>query len=128
MLKGEVPTIYGDGEQLRDYVYVGDVVRANLLAIKKLLEGVDLSTVSSIDTLAYNVGTGQGTSVNELFRLLKEATDYKGEAVYGQSVRKGRTCTAVEDYTWRSGRMSSSVYSLGQAYLRYSFPSRRSSS
>jgi len=83
MLKGEVPTIYGDGKQLRDYVYVGDVVRANLLAMGRLLEGLDLSAVSSIDTLAYNIGMGRGTSVNELFRLLMEATGYKGEAIHG---------------------------------------------
>ncbi|HBG22993.1 MAG TPA: hypothetical protein DDW83_07035, partial [Peptococcaceae bacterium] len=39
MLKGETLTIFGDGEQLRDYVYVGDIVQANLLALKYLEKG-----------------------------------------------------------------------------------------
>lgn len=83
MLTGETPTVYGDGEQLRDYVYVEDVVQANLLAVQKILNGIDPAAVRSIDDLAYNIGTGRGISVNELFRLLKEATGFQGEANYG---------------------------------------------
>jgi UDP-glucose 4-epimerase len=53
-------TIYGDGTQTRDYVFVGDVAYANLLAsTAELLEG-------DIDASAFNVGTGVETSVNEL--------------------------------------------------------------
>ena len=51
-------TIYGDGEQTRDYVYVGDVARANLAALNTPASG------------AFNIGTGVETSVNELFRSL----------------------------------------------------------
>jgi UDP-glucose 4-epimerase len=51
-------TIYGDGEQTRDYVYVGDVVRANLAALNTPASG------------AFNVGTGLETSVNQLYRSL----------------------------------------------------------
>ena len=58
MLRRIKPTINGDGEQLRDYVYVGDVVRANLLVLEKG------------DNDAFNVGWGKGTSVNEIFRQL----------------------------------------------------------
>ncbi|HHW43034.1 MAG TPA: NAD-dependent epimerase/dehydratase family protein [Desulfotomaculum sp.] len=83
MLRGETPTIYGDGEQLRDYVYVGDVVRANLLALRKIMNGINLQLVDGIDALAYNIGTGLGTSVNELFRLLADITGYTGRVVYG---------------------------------------------
>ncbi|MDN5347984.1 MAG: UDP-glucose 4-epimerase [Clostridia bacterium] len=83
MLKGETPTIYGDGEQLRDYVYVGDVVQANLLALQRLIRGSSFSSADYLDAAAYNIGTGRGTSVNELFRLLKGITGYNGEAVYG---------------------------------------------
>jgi UDP-glucose 4-epimerase len=54
-------TINGTGEQTRDYVYVGDVARANVLA----LEG-------EVPNGAYNVGTGIETSVNELYELLRE--------------------------------------------------------
>jgi UDP-glucose 4-epimerase len=51
-------TIYGDGEQTRDYVYVGDVARANLAALSTSASG------------AFNIGTGRETSVNQLFRAL----------------------------------------------------------
>ncbi len=57
--------IFGDGEQTRDYVYVGDVVRANLL----LSEG-HLPAAKSLDQRGFNVGTGVETSVNELARTL----------------------------------------------------------
>jgi len=105
MLAGETPVIYGDGEQLRDYVYVGDVVRANLLAMRRLLDGRERKSAQSdpggaagagapgesapapgvpgVDGPAYNIGTGVGTSVNELFALLSDLTGYRGEAQRG---------------------------------------------
>jgi UDP-glucose 4-epimerase len=61
MAAGRTSTINGSGEQTRDYVYVEDVVRANVLA----LEG-------KVPSGAYNVGTGVETSVNELYELLSE--------------------------------------------------------
>lgn len=82
MLRGEVPVIYGDGEQLRDYVYVADVVRANLLALEKLGNGMSPKLLGHLDAAAYNIGTGRGTSVNELFLLLKRVVGYAGEAAY----------------------------------------------
>ena len=69
MLKGEQPTIYGDGNQLRDYVYVGDVAEANLIALEKG------------DNQTYNIGTGKGVSVKELFVYLKEIIKFEKEAV-----------------------------------------------
>jgi UDP-glucose 4-epimerase len=63
MLTGEQPVIYGDGEQTRDFVYVGDVVRANLEALDFCGSGV------------FNVGTSQETSVNKLFRKIREKTE-----------------------------------------------------
>ena len=57
---GVVPEIHWDGEQSRDFVYVGDCAYANLLA----LEGGDGQ--------AYNVGTGIGTSINTLFHTLMD--------------------------------------------------------
>lgn len=139
MLAGETPVIYGDGEQLRDYVYVGDVVQANLLAMQRLqklrkagggapeatfemnclqdtLEGAPFDVRAGetaaigpiapekiasggvapegiapkgnaarcgVNALAYNIGTGKGTSVNELFAILRDLTGYTGEAVHG---------------------------------------------
>ncbi|MEK6769405.1 MAG: NAD-dependent epimerase/dehydratase family protein [Gemmatimonadota bacterium] len=55
-------TIYGDGEQTRDYVYCGDVARANLLAADAKLPEPD----GSLDWPAFNIGTGIQTSVNQL--------------------------------------------------------------
>ena len=60
MCNGEKPIINGDGEQTRDFVYVGDVVTANMHAI-------DSITGSGI----YNIGTGVETSINQLFDHLK---------------------------------------------------------
>ena len=58
LLKNEGLTIFGDGEQTRDYVYVGDVVAANMLVSE-----IDLPDAKELDARAFNVGTGVGTSV-----------------------------------------------------------------
>ena len=58
LLAGETPKIYDDGEQTRDYVYVGDVVAAHRAAVEARVTGV------------YNVGTGVETSVNALYELV----------------------------------------------------------
>lgn len=62
-------TVYGDGEQTRDYVYVGDVARANLEATTW-----PVPALSSIDDVAFNVGTGVETSVNALAQAMIAAT------------------------------------------------------
>jgi UDP-glucose 4-epimerase len=79
MLAGETPTIFGDGNQLYDYVFVEDAVKANLLAMKKL---ADMPAPASIDDNAYNIGTGIGTSVNDIFACLREITGFTKEAKY----------------------------------------------
>ena len=58
--------IFGDGEQTRDYVYVGDVVSANILASE-----MDLDSRGQLDDHAFNVGTGIETSVNRLADVLE---------------------------------------------------------
>jgi UDP-glucose 4-epimerase len=70
MLDGEPCTINGDGTQQRDFVYVGDVARANLLAA---------TNGSGI----YNIGSGVGTDVNAIFAGLKQAAGYAQDALYG---------------------------------------------
>lgn len=65
MLGGESPIIYGDGNHIRDYVYVEDVARANLLALESEVEGFSV----------YNVGTGLGTDVNQLDAKLRFAME-----------------------------------------------------
>ncbi len=64
-------TINGDGEQTRDYVFVGDVARANLLAAEKGFAG------------ALNVGTGVETDVNELYARLARAAGVETPPVHG---------------------------------------------
>jgi UDP-glucose 4-epimerase len=61
-------TIFGDGKQTRDYVYVGDVARAVWLAATK-----PLPERGKVDARAFNIGTGKGTSVLDVARLLQEA-------------------------------------------------------
>ncbi|MCY4572851.1 MAG: NAD-dependent epimerase/dehydratase family protein, partial [Gemmatimonadetes bacterium] len=67
LIEGKSLTIYGDGEQVRDYVYVEDVASANLMASEMALE-----ERPGIDARAYNVGTQDATSVNTLATLLEE--------------------------------------------------------
>ncbi len=64
---GGTPKIFGDGSQERDYVFVGDVVRAVLAAIGH-------------DGGVFNVGTGQATSVRELFELIRGIAESSTEA------------------------------------------------
>jgi len=76
LLAGEAPTIYGDGRQTRDFVYVADVARANLLAARALLAGHRSDT---LDGAAFNVGTGVETPVLTIFRELARLTGFSGE-------------------------------------------------
>jgi len=71
MLRGEQAIINGSGEQERDFAYVGDVARANLLALDRGDGGF------------YNIGTGAGTSINEIFSRLKSSTGYEKQDVHG---------------------------------------------
>ncbi|MCL5735324.1 MAG: NAD-dependent epimerase/dehydratase family protein, partial [Actinobacteria bacterium] len=61
LLSGGVPTIHWDGEQAKDYVYVDDAVRANLLAMERG------------DDQAYNIGSGGSVSVNRLYDLISRS-------------------------------------------------------
>lgn len=72
MLEGESVTIYGDGEQTRDFVYVGDCAQANLLAL----------TIDHEPGI-YNLGWGRPTSINEICSVLVDITDYSLPVQYG---------------------------------------------
>ena len=64
MLRGQQISIFGDGEQTRDFVFVSDVARAHQLALE------------TRDSLIVNIGTGEAKSVNTLFRLMAALTEY----------------------------------------------------
>jgi len=65
--------IFGDGNQERDYVYVSDVVEANLLAIDNKISGV------------YNIGTGKGTTLKEIFLQLSSIVKSHKQPIYEPS-------------------------------------------
>jgi UDP-glucose 4-epimerase len=69
LLRGTGLTVFGDGEQTRDYVFVGDVVAANLA-----VADAALPPATTLDDRAFNVGTGEETSVNRLADLLMEVS------------------------------------------------------
>src|SRR6202049_689531 len=75
MLGGDQPTIFGDGEQSRDFTYVDNVVHANLLACK--------APASEVAGRVFNVATGRRIDLNEMFRVLKKLTGYPGEVKHG---------------------------------------------
>ena len=87
MLRGKRPKIFGDGEQLRDYIHVSQVVNINLLASHEI-KSLNERKPGSPDDLAYNVGTGKGSSVNLLYQLLAEITGFKGKPIAAPE-RKG---------------------------------------
>jgi UDP-glucose 4-epimerase len=89
MLHGESPIINGDGKQTRDYTFVGDVVRGNLLALK--------SSGSNI----FNIGTGIETDVNQLFQILRgwlnpACAGSHGPAMQGEQRRSVITYKKIE--------------------------------
>ena len=84
LLGGEPVRINGSGEQTRDYVYVGDVARANLAALELGLDGV------------FNVGTGVETSVNRLYAMLCDVIGDRTGAEHGPA-KAGEQLRSVLD-------------------------------
>ncbi|MEW6407332.1 MAG: NAD-dependent epimerase/dehydratase family protein [Patescibacteria group bacterium] len=87
IISGSQPVINGDGNQTRDYVYVGDVAQANLLALE-----------SNKTKIAYNIGTGMETSVNELFKIMIEISEKKVKEVHG-AAKEGEQRRSALDFT-----------------------------
>src|ERR1700752_3719437 len=71
MLRGEPPTIYGDGEQSRDFTYIDNAVEANLLPCSP--------PANQAAGQPFNVATGPRVDLNETFKLLQGLTSYKGQ-------------------------------------------------
>ena len=96
MLKGEQPTIYGDGEQSRDFTYIDNVVHANLLAAEAPAEKVSGEMM--------NAATGKQSTLNETYRILKELTGYQGEPAYGPA-RTGDVRNSLADISKAGERL-----------------------
>src|SRR6202047_186575 len=96
MLKGEQPTIHGDGTQSRDFTYVDNVVHANLLACK--------APASEVAGRVFNVATGTRIDLNEMFRVLKKLTGYPGEVKHGPE-RAGDVKHSLADLSRSEGHL-----------------------
>ncbi len=86
MLEGKQATINGDGTQTRDFVFVEDIARANLLALQK-----------STKSKALNIAGGNKTSVSQVFSELKQDTGFKQEPIYGPAISNevGHICLDI---------------------------------
>lgn len=101
LLNGEPLTIYGDGEQTRDYVFVGDVVAANMH-----LTDAPLPQATTLDDRGFNVGTGRETTVNALARALMRAAGREVEmarapARPGELRRSCLDASKLRGHNWR---------------------------
>lgn len=85
MLNNKQPIINGDGENTRDYVFVNDIVRGNLLALKENVSGI------------YNLSTSIENDVNYIFRQLKDLIKVDIEEVHGEA-KKGEQKRSVISY------------------------------
>ena len=88
LLQGAQPTVYGDGEQSRDFVYVGDVVEANLLAAES----------KRAPGHVFNVGTGNRHTLNQTLAILEKITGRSGSAKYAPA-REGDIRHSQADIT-----------------------------
>jgi UDP-glucose 4-epimerase len=75
MLCGDRPTIFGDGEQSRDFTFIDNAVQANLLACE--------APASQTAGQVFNIATGRRVTLNEMFSALEKLTGYSGAAEYG---------------------------------------------
>jgi UDP-glucose 4-epimerase len=85
-LRGLPPVVFGKGDQVRDFTYVGDAVRCHRLALES----------GAADGLAFNVATGVGTDVAGLARLCARVTRVAGEPLF-EDTAEGETSRAMPD-------------------------------
>jgi len=75
MLRGEAPTVFGDGSQSRDFTYIDNAVKANMLAAT--------APAGEAAGRTFNVATGQRVDLNQTIEVLRKLTGYSGEVIYG---------------------------------------------
>jgi len=104
-LAGKAPVIFGDGVQTRDFVYVKDVVRANILASEGAVPGV------------YNIASGTRTSLNELAEMIRKISGNEIRPIYSEA-RAGDIRDSVADITKAEEMGYSPEYSLKRGLQR----------
>ena len=99
MLQGQSPTIFGDGEQTRDFTFVDDAVKANLLAAE--------APAADVSGKVFNVANGTRFSLNQTYTLLKKIIGFSGDPIYAPA---------------RTGDVKHSLADIGLArtFLQYS--------
>jgi nucleoside-diphosphate-sugar epimerase len=100
---GERPIIYGDGEQTRDFVYVKDVVQANILA-------------SCASPSVFNIASGKGTSLNTLLATIAKIMGIEARPIY-ESARPGDIRHSLADINRAKGMAYLPKYDLKEALL-----------
>lgn len=99
MYQGEAPTIFGDGEQTRDFAYVANAVKANLLAC--------VAPAGQVCGQVFNIATGKRYTLNQTYKMLQEITGFTGAPKFVPE-RVGDVRHSLADIT------------LAQKYLQYS--------
>ena len=94
-LAGEPPTIFGDGKQTRDFVFIANVVHANLLAAR--------APAADVSGQVFNIGSGKGVSVNQLWEHIRRLAGVPLAPVYTQG-RAGEVRNSVAELA-RAGRL-----------------------
>jgi UDP-glucose 4-epimerase len=96
MLHEEQPTIYGDGEQTRDFTYIENAVQANLLAIR--------APVDHVNGRIFNLATGRQASLNEVYATLQRVTGYRQPPAYAEA-RQADIRNSLADISAASGAL-----------------------
>lgn len=109
LLAGEAPIVYEDGEQSRDFCFVEDVARANLLA----------ATVDLLDGQAVNIGSGRATSIGRVASLLAEALEIRIDPVLRGEFRPGEMRHLISDIRLARSAGYEPTVDLAQGIERY---------
>jgi UDP-glucose 4-epimerase len=88
MLRGERPTIFGDGEQGRDFTYIDNVMSANFLAME--------AAADKVAGRVFNIACGEQYTLNETYRVLADLLDFREQPAYGP-VRAGDVRDSLAD-------------------------------
>ncbi len=100
MLSGENIPIYGTGKQTRDFIFVEDVVSANIKSLNKRLEGV------------YNIGTSHEVSVLDLYKNIRKMVKTKSRVKFKSTISPGVTRSALSSYLFQQKTGFKAKYAL----------------